>query len=109
MMGAAANRVADSLVLCIGDATGGRAGRRGSQKRLDEYRRRGVWAPASHSGGRYMRQIARSGEPLAAWFGTPGQAPEAVEANLLNEFVVAPDRRPFTNLKRGTRTNRGQS
>lgn len=95
------NWVTGSSVLYIGKAGGGSTGRRGIQKRLNEYRRHGRGEPAGHWGGRFVWQLEASGSLLVCWKPTDEKDPEEVESALLAQFVADFAALPFANRKGG--------
>ncbi|MGT2427089.1 hypothetical protein [Amnibacterium kyonggiense] len=86
-------------VVYIGKATPSTAGRRGLQKRLDEYVAHGAGGPAKHWGGRYVWQLADHDELLVAWNVTD-EDPGVVESRMLGDFVDRYGALPFANLRR---------
>lgn len=86
-------------VLYIGKATLGSAGKRGLQKRIDEYRRSGAGEPVGHWGGRFIWQLEDKDHLLVAWNVTDEDA-AAVESRMLGDFVDRYGALPFANLRR---------
>jgi hypothetical protein len=95
----ASNWVEGPEVIYIGKATLGSTGRRGLQKRLDEYRRFGAGEPVGHWGGRYIWQLADRDELLVAWNATHEDA-ATVESRMLNDFAERYGVLPFANVRR---------
>ncbi|MBW4043172.1 MAG: hypothetical protein HIU86_13810 [Acidobacteria bacterium] len=86
-------------VLHIGKATLGSTGRRGLQKRIDEYRRSGAGEPVGPWSGRFIWQLEDRDELLVAWNATEEDA-AAVESRMLRDFVERYGVLPFGNLRR---------
>lgn len=86
-------------VLYIGKATLGSAGKRGLQKRVDEYRRHGAGEPVNHMSGRYIWQLEDRDRLLVAWNVTDEDA-ATVESRMLDHFVERYGVLPFANLRR---------
>ena len=97
---ALANKWVDGpQVLYVGKATRGSAGRRGLQKRLDDFRRFGAGEAVNHPGGRYLWQLADKDELLVAWNATYEDA-ATVESRMLGDFTDRYGVLPFANLRR---------
>jgi hypothetical protein len=90
--------VPNTPLVYVGKANGGRTGRRGLRKRLDEYRRHGAGHPVGHRGGRYIWQLADSDELLVAWKTTAEGVARELERSMIAEFKAAQGKRPFANL-----------
>lgn len=76
-------------------------GKAGSlRSRLRQYARFGAGDPVGHWGGRYVWQLADSGELLVAWRRVDGAEPARIyEKRLLERFAsLHEQRRPFANL-----------
>jgi hypothetical protein len=95
----AAKWVDGPQVLYIGKATSGSAGRRGLQKRLDDFRRFGAGEAVNHPGGKYLWQLADKDQLLVAWNATYEDA-ATVESRMLGDFVARYGVVPFANLRR---------
>jgi hypothetical protein len=93
------NWVEGPEVLYIGKATLGTTGRRGLQKRLEEYRRHGAGEPVGHWGGRFVWQLEDRDDLLVAWNATHEDA-SVVESRMLGDFVDRYGKLPFANLRR---------
>ena len=93
------NWVEGPEVLYIGKATAGSAGRRGLQKRIDEYRRHGAGEPVGHWGGRFIWQLEDRDDLLVAWNPVEEDA-SAVESRMLGDFKERYGALPFANLRR---------
>jgi hypothetical protein len=86
-------------VLFIGKATLGSAGKRGLQKRVEEYRRSGAGEPVAHWSGRYIWQLADRDDLLVAWNVTDEDA-ATVESRMLEHFKERYGVLPFANVRR---------
>ncbi|GAA2753483.1 hypothetical protein [Amnibacterium kyonggiense] len=86
-------------VVYIGKATQRSGGKRGLQKRLDEYVVHGAGGAAKHWGGRYVWQLADRDDLLVAWNVTD-EDPGVVESRMLGDFVDRYGVLPFANLRR---------
>ena len=91
--------VEEPEVLYVGKATTGSTGRRGLQKRLEEYRRHGAGEPVGHWGGRYLWQLEDRDALLVAWNPTHEDA-AVVETRMLGDFKERYRALPFANLRR---------
>jgi hypothetical protein len=85
------------------------AGRGGLQERLWAYARQGLGHPAGHAGGRFIWQLAGSDELVVGWMETIDETPEDVEEALLAMHIEAFGRRPFANLKGGTKIGEAEA
>lgn len=64
-----------------------------------EFARYGAGERVGHQGGRYIWQLAESGDLIVAWMETPEEVPRDVEMRLLAEFAASHDgRKPFANI-----------
>jgi hypothetical protein len=87
--------VENALVLNIGKAGPGKATLR---SRLKQYFRFGRGEAVGHHGGRYIWQLAHSGNLLVCWKVTPNDIPRGVEKALIEAFETVYGRLPFANL-----------
>lgn len=86
------NYVSDSKTVYIGKANCLR-------KRVKQLLSFGEGSAVGHWGGRYLWQLADSEDLLVAWKETGLQIPEAVESEMIRQFVATHGKRPFANLK----------
>ena len=94
-----ANWVTGTDIVYIGKA-GGPTSSATLRKRLDQLFKFGNGQPVGHWGGRLLWQLKDSAQLVVAWLPTPQDIdPEAVEAELKNEFRLKYGARPFANLK----------
>lgn len=84
--------ISGATALYIGKATSLRT-------RLRQFRDFGRGRPVGHWGGRYIWQIAGSGDLLVAW--RPAPDPGAEEGRLLRAFEARHSMLPFANIARG--------
>lgn len=69
------------------------------QRRIREFARYGAGEPVGHQGGRYIWQLAESGDLIVGWMQTPDEDPRDVEIRLLVEFAASHGgRKPFANI-----------
>ena len=69
------------------------------QRRLREYAAYGAGKLVGHQGGRYIWQLADSGELIVAWKQcSEGQAARSLEAELVTAFKTEHQRLPFANI-----------
>lgn len=85
----------------IGKASFGSTGKRGLQKRVDEFRKYGDGQPVAHQGGRRIWQLSDADEYIIAWLPTPTDECKDIEARLLREFVRCHGRLPIGNRNAG--------
>ena len=93
------NWVDGPVVLYIGKA-GGSGSSAMLRSRLLQYMQFGAGKPIGHWGGRYIWQIAGSGDLLVCWKPLEGEEPKAVESQLNGEFIQRYGKLPFANLQR---------
>jgi len=94
-------------VLYIGKADVGTTGKRSIRKCLDEYRRHGAGEPVGHWGGRYLWQLSDSADLLVCWKESLPTQAEAVETDLIADFMTQFGVLPLANLERGRSSSRG--
>jgi len=94
-----ANWVDGPVVLYIGKA-GGSCSSATLRSRLLQYMQFGSGKPIGHWGGRYIWQIAGSGDLLVCWKALEGEEPKIVESQLNEEFIERYGKLPFANLQR---------
>ena len=68
--------------------------------RLRTYVAHGLGRRAAHWGGRFIWQLAESGNLLVAWRVEPQRSPREVERELIAQFEHRHQRRPFANRVR---------
>jgi hypothetical protein len=83
-------------LLYVGKAPRGLSGRRGLAARLAELIAFGYGRGVGHWGGRYLWQLAGSGNLEVAWLATA--APAALENEILMSFCAAPGAFPFASI-----------
>lgn len=86
------------IVVYIGKA-GGPTGQATLKSRLISYMQFGLGKPTGHWGGRYIWQLASSGDLRVCWKPTPRESPAAMESRLIQEFKAKYGKRPFANLR----------
>jgi hypothetical protein len=86
------------IVVYIGKA-GRSEGRATLRSRLLAYMRFGQGEPVGHWGGRYIWQLAGSGDLIVCWKPTPEEEPAEVETRLIRDFKAKYGRLPFANLR----------
>jgi len=91
------NWVEDTKVIYIGKA-GGSKSRATLNSRLGQYLRFGQGNPVGHWGGRLIWQIKNSGDLVICWKPLSAKEPRDVEYELIQEFKIKYNKRPFANL-----------
>ena len=91
------NWIEDAIVVYIGKA-GGDGSSATLQKRLGQYLRFGQRKDVGHYGGRFIWQLKNSSDLVVCWKELPTENPRAVEADLIQQFILQYFKRPFANL-----------
>lgn len=91
------NWLTDSLVIYIGKA-GGIKSKATLKSRLRQYLKFGQGHAIGHWGGRYIWQLAFSGQLIVCWKTLPDEDPRSIEAALILDFADQFGKRPFANL-----------
>jgi hypothetical protein len=90
--------VNDTIVLYIGK-TGGEKVDSTLQSRVKQYLKFGQGKAVSHPGGRYIWQIKNSEDLVICWKPLEKEDPEAIESELLSQFLTKYGTVPFANHK----------